>query len=100
VELASFTHGRPRILSIDPNPTAGPSRIRFLLDAPAETRCDLYDLRGTLVRRLLSGSLPAGLHEIPWDGRDGRGRVVSSGLYLLKLAAGKEKLEGKVLRLR
>lgn len=37
-------------------------------------------------RRLLSAELGAGCHEIPWNGRDERGRELASGIYVARLS--------------
>ena len=53
----------------------------------------LYDQRGRKVRGLLEGrSLPAGSHSLVWEGRDGRGIQVASGVYFVRL-----KLDGEVV---
>jgi hypothetical protein len=40
------------------------------------------------VRVLVDGNLPAGLHEVIWDGRDGRGFTVAPGFYWAVLDTG------------
>ena len=47
-------------------------------------RMRLFDLAGRLLREIEGGAL-AGHHELSWDGRDGRERLVPPGLYLLEL---------------
>lgn len=71
-----------------PNPSTGGTSISFALVQEADTRLEIYDLAGRLVRRVLSDRLPAGESVIAWDGRDGRGRSVSAGLYVARLSAG------------
>jgi hypothetical protein len=53
------------------------------LDLAATSFADLriYDARGSLLRRLLSGRLEAGVHTIRWDGRNEEGQQVPSGIY-------------------
>jgi hypothetical protein len=36
------------------------------------------------------GVIPPGVHSVFWDGRDGKGRSVSSGVYLFRLEAGRQ----------
>jgi hypothetical protein len=48
-------------------------------------RLEVYDLRGRHVRTLVDRSLPAGTHTVTWDGRNGRGERVASGIYLYRL---------------
>jgi len=81
---------RPEVLSlsIGPNPVVGASRIRYGLPKPAAVRLSVYSTLGALVRTLASGPEEAGYHQASWDGRDGRGREVGAGVYLLRMEAG------------
>ena len=54
-------------------PTAGKVTLR------------IYDVRGRLVRGLVSGVETAGEHSAQWNGRDDRGVAVASGTYLYRL---------------
>lgn len=64
-----------------PNPTNGPVRLSFGLEKDATVSLCVYDLSGRLVTTLVSGEYKAGNHQIVWNTD-----VVSSGLYLVKLA--------------
>lgn len=71
-----------------PNPFNPSTRLEFSVarDGVA-VRLAVYDLRGQLVRTLLSGTLDSGPHEVTWDGRDATGRTVASGAYVARLVA-------------
>jgi hypothetical protein len=89
---------RPQLLPVHPNPgsvgIAGQTGIivRFSLAADAAGELALFDATGRLVRQLATGRLPAGDHEITWDGRDRRGRPVAGGRYYCRLTAGGAQL--------
>ncbi len=84
-----------------PNPTSGPSTLAPDLPGPASTSIYVYDIRGRRVRTLLAGSLlPAGPSEIAFDGCDGSGRPLPSGLYLVEVRAGSERAVTKLIILR
>jgi len=52
---------------------------------------------GALVRTLQDGALKPGYYSAAWNGRDGSGRLLSSGIYLYRLEAGNYSATGKVL---
>ncbi len=69
-----------------PNPFNPTTRIRFQLSEPSTVDLALFDARGRLVQTLLRGSaLGAGSEEILWNGKDDKGRPVSSGVYFCKM---------------
>jgi len=81
--------GLPVQLALDrsyPNPFNPLTTIEFALPAPTAATVAVHDLRGRLVRTLFAGALPAGRHEVRWDGRDERGGWAASGVYLVRLA--------------
>ncbi len=45
----------------------------------------IYDVSGRLIRRLVNGTYPAGVHQVVWDARDESGAPVASGVYLYRL---------------
>ncbi|MBK8166756.1 MAG: S8 family serine peptidase [bacterium] len=71
-----------------PNPFNPRTTLRFALAVPARAILEVHDPAGRLVRRLLAADLPAGAHDIAWDGKDDAGRAVASGQYLARLRAG------------
>lgn len=83
-----------------PNPFNPGTTVRFRLPRDQAVRLDLYSAAGMRVRRLASGVLEAGTHEIFWDGRDERGRDVASGTYLLRLETGDAALTRKLALVR
>ena len=74
-----------RLLPNTPNPFPLATVLRFALPREETARLGVYDLGGRLVRTLVDGKINAGEHAIPWDGRDGRGLRVSSGVYFYRL---------------
>lgn len=80
----------------EPNPFNPATRIEFAIPVAAHTRLRVYDLQGSLVRTLLEEFIGAGAHSVVWDGRDERGRRVSSGVYLYELQAGDQSVTRKM----
>jgi hypothetical protein len=52
------------------------------------TRLSIFDMRGRLVRILLEEEFEAGRYQITWDGKNGEGREVSSGIYFYRITSG------------
>ena len=60
----------------------------------------LYNVLGQQVRVWDVSGYAAGFHALRWDGRDGQGRAVASGVYLIRLQAGDVVQVRKALLLR
>ncbi len=65
----------------------GTPSIRFVLDSlvPITPRLVVYDLAGRRVKTLTDGRALQGRQEIRWDGRDGQGTRVATGMYFARL---------------
>jgi hypothetical protein len=68
-----------------PNPFNPATTVAFDLARPAVVRIGIYDVSGRLVRTLVDGSVPAGRHEIAWNGVNNAGIGVPSGLYFYRM---------------
>ena len=83
-----------------PNPFNPSTAIAFALSRPERVRLTVYDALGREVALLASGNFSAGSHTVRWEGRDGRGNAVSSGVYLYRLEAGGKSEVRKMLLAR
>lgn len=84
-----------------PNPFNPRTTVRFNLPAAADrVTVRIYDAGGRIVRDLHDGGMPAGAHEIVWDGRNDAGSGVSSGVYVLVVRAGAESARIKMVMLQ
>jgi hypothetical protein len=68
-----------------PNPFNPATTIVYELATATRVQLVVFDSRGRLVRTLLAGPRSAGPHRVVWDGRDDRGRPVSSGVYFTRM---------------
>lgn len=83
-----------------PNPTASRAECTFGLPRETEVRLGVYDLRGGLVRELVSGRQTPGLHRVEWDGRDERGRESAAGMYFVRLHTSEATRSQTLIRMR
>jgi hypothetical protein len=68
-----------------PNPFNPVTTVRLSLASDGLASLVVYDIGGRKVRELVSGSLLAGVHDIPWNGRRDDGSPVGSGIYFVRL---------------
>jgi hypothetical protein len=73
-----------RFTGIHPNPFFGATTIAYDLAQPARVRIALYSPAGRALRVLEDGTAAAGPHRLTWDGRDGDGRRLAPGIYLVR----------------
>ncbi|HOZ02125.1 MAG TPA: FlgD immunoglobulin-like domain containing protein, partial [Candidatus Syntrophosphaera sp.] len=71
-----------------PNPFNPSTMICFELAAPGNVTLDIYNQKGQLVRTLVDSDLPAGRHQIEWNGKDSNGNNAASGLYFYRMHSG------------
>ncbi len=64
------------------------SYVTFSLREPAATSIRIYNQAGRLARELADAPLGAGEQSVPWDGRDGMGRVLPNGAYVVQVDSG------------
>ena len=60
----------------------------------------VYTISGQKVATLVQGTRAAGYHQVFWNGRDGTGAALASGLYLYRLQVGNQLKTRKMLLLR
>ena len=69
-----------------PNPFIPRTTISYVLPEPATVTLRVYSTAGRLVRELVSGeAMPAGPHEVVWNGRNEAGQTVAAGVYSCRL---------------
>ena len=81
-----------------PNPFRRGALVSFALPREGAATLSVFDAAGRRVARLVSGRVKAGRHSVRWDGTDGGGRPVASGVYLLRLEAGGAGISRKIVK--
>ena len=89
-----------RLLGGTPNPFNPEVTIAFELSRSAGCLLSVYDISGRRVAVVVDRFLPAGKHEVRWDGSDSAGRPLSSGVYFVLLDAGGDSRSSKLVLLK
>ncbi len=76
------------------------TRISFYLPRQVDIRLEIFDVRGRLVWSADKKALPAGEHELLWDGRGRDGLRVPAGVYFYRLSSGDIRLQKRMHILR
>jgi photosystem II stability/assembly factor-like uncharacterized protein len=79
-----------------PNPFNPSTTIRFSLSGTTPVRLSIVDITGRHVRTLVDEIRGAGEQRLSWDGKDDRGNLLGSGVYLYRLDAEGESRTGKL----
>jgi len=80
-----------------PNPFNPTTSITYSLKDDGRVKLAIFNIRGQLVRNLVDGQQTAGLYKFQWDGRDEKGTVVPSGVYLYTIQVNEYKMTKKML---
>ena len=100
--LVSLTPRETELLANYPNPFNPETWIPYRLAEDAFVTLTIYDLDGRVVRTLEVGHRIASAYEnrskaVYWDGRNGLGERVASGVYFYTLSAGEYSATRKML---
>lgn len=82
-------------VSVYPNPFNGETRISFALQRAGEVTMQVYDVVGRLAATLLRVRMEAGEHGVLFDGKG-----LASGIYFVRVQAGKNVRTEKLMLLR
>jgi len=85
------------LLGTRPNPFNPSTRIYYSVRERSRVTLRIFGADGRLVATLWSGIAEPGLRELAWDGTDGAGRAAGSGVYFLRLDAGRESATTKMI---
>jgi YD repeat-containing protein len=70
-----------------PNPARERLTMHFETPRTSSVRLEVHDSGGRRVRTVVHGVVPAGRYQVPWDGRNGSGQRVASGVYFVRFQA-------------
>ncbi len=101
--VASETATTPTAFTLGanyPNPFNPATTIPLALpDGAKNVDLTIYNVLGQPMRQVWTGPLPAGEHELTWDGRDAQGRPVATGVYVYRLQVDEQTRTRKMVKL-
>ena len=101
--VASETAATPTALALGanyPNPFNPATTIPLAVPAGAkDVNLTIYNVLGQPLRQVWTGPLPAGEHELTWDGRDAQGHPVAAGVYVYRLQVDDQTRTRKMVKL-
>ena len=83
-----------------PNPFNSTTTIRYSLPEASVVKVKIFDIQGRLVADLLNERQETGFHQLMWNGADKNKMVVASGVYFIRVSAGKNILTRKLLLIK
>ncbi len=86
--------------AVAPNPASGAVRVHFRLPEAAVVRLSVFDTAGRRVRSGIEAPLPAGKHDLAWDGALDDGGPAPAGLYFYRIEAGSFATVGRIVLTR
>jgi flagellar hook assembly protein FlgD len=87
-------------LAATPNPSTRQVMIRYSLPKPTAVTIEVFNAAGALVRRIDEGMRQAGQHSVSWDGRNGNGDALPSGVYVARMLTLEGTTTGRVVLAR
>jgi hypothetical protein len=71
-----------------PNPFNPDTKIVYNIPKTANVSIEVYDILGQKIATLLNASQNAGVHEVVWNARAGKGTAAPSGIYFCRVQSG------------
>lgn len=96
-----FQSQSPIVLSNFPNPFNPMTTISLEInDAVEKAELTIYNIKGQKIRRFQLSGLKAKKHKIIWDGKDEKGKSVSSGVYFYRYQTNDLSRSNKMILLK
>ncbi len=83
-----------------PNPFNAGTTLSYRIAEPSQVKINVLNILGQEVRELVSQQQVPGVYRVHWDGKSSAGLEISSGIYLIRLEAGKFQQIRKVVLVR
>ncbi|HNX00664.1 MAG TPA: S8 family serine peptidase [Candidatus Cloacimonadota bacterium] len=88
------------LISNYPNPFNPETTIAYSIKNPTHVNIKIYNIKGQLVKTLVSEAKASGTYQVKWNGMDDHGRGVASGVYYYRMTAGNYQSVHKMVLLK
>jgi hypothetical protein len=86
--------------NVYPNPFNPSTTINYALANMQNVSFSIFNSRGQLVRSYQMGTKAAGNHNFVWNGTDENGQTVSTGVYFIRMQAGRDSFSKKAVLMK
>jgi hypothetical protein len=83
-----------------PNPFNPSTTIEYYIPEKCFIRLEVFDISGKRIVSLIEREQDSGSHLVTWNGKDGKGRSLASGIYFYRLIADRETISKKLMLLK
>lgn len=83
-----------------PNPFNPSTEINFSIPERGFVKLTIFDIRGREIKSLVNKEMNAGVYKVNWDGTNGSGVLVSTGVYLYRIVANNFAQSRKMILLK
>ncbi|MEE9554514.1 MAG: aminotransferase class I/II-fold pyridoxal phosphate-dependent enzyme, partial [candidate division Zixibacteria bacterium] len=83
-----------------PNPFNSSTQLRIHIPRISQTKLEIFDIQGRLVKTLVDRNLGAGEYSFRWNGINHSGQAVSSGSYFYRLISGEDTITRRMMLLK
>jgi hypothetical protein len=88
------------MITVAPNPFNASTSVKLVLPDETDVEIAVYDATGARIARVLDKRMSAGAHDLRWNGRNDAGTDLGSGVYFLRVHAGRFRSTRKIVLLR
>jgi hypothetical protein len=100
LNVETETSGESLSVRAYPNPFNPETTIEYNLKSNALVAIQIYDVQGKKIRSLGGDYRQAGTYTVKWDGRNENSNQVPSGVYFVRIAAGNETLNHRIVMMK
>lgn len=89
-----------RLMQNYPNPFNAETVLRYSIPESGDVTLEIFDISGRKIQTTVRRWQEAGVHTVPWAGRNDAGIAVGSGIYICRLQMGQRIAQRKIILIR